>query len=185
MLHSLSSIPIIEKSKASFPWVVSSEILRIPDFREIAIVFWFPLRKFNLCISVGRHYCFPKYDIWNVSKNVDYRNQTWTFHPFLAKWCVCVFNDKFSAIVLRFNYCSMSLHFGKMTLLFHCVSSSFQITSSLTAEPRGWIHVFRKLPWPMWRFGAATAAAKSLQSCPTPCDPADGSPPGSPVPGIL
>ena len=29
------------------------------------------------------------------------------------------------------------------------------------------------------------AAAKSLQSCPTPCDPIDGSPPGSPVPGIL
>ena len=32
---------------------------------------------------------------------------------------------------------------------------------------------------------AATAAAKSLQSCPTLCDPIDGSPPGSPVPGIL
>ena len=32
---------------------------------------------------------------------------------------------------------------------------------------------------------AAAAAAKSLQSCPTLCDPADGSPPGSPVPGIL
>ena len=31
----------------------------------------------------------------------------------------------------------------------------------------------------------ATAAAKSLQSCPTLCDPIDGSPPGSPVPGIL
>ena len=29
------------------------------------------------------------------------------------------------------------------------------------------------------------AAAKSLQSCPTLCDPRDGSPPGSPVPGIL
>ena len=28
----------------------------------------------------------------------------------------------------------------------------------------------------------ATAAAKSLQSCPTLCDPRDGSPPGSPVP---
>ena len=27
--------------------------------------------------------------------------------------------------------------------------------------------------------------AKSLQSCPTLCDPIDGSPPGSPVPGIL
>ena len=29
------------------------------------------------------------------------------------------------------------------------------------------------------------AAAKTLQSCPTLCDPIDGSPPGSPVPGIL
>ena len=32
---------------------------------------------------------------------------------------------------------------------------------------------------------ATAAAAKSLQSCPTVCDPRDGSPPGSPVPGIL
>ena len=31
----------------------------------------------------------------------------------------------------------------------------------------------------------AVAAVKSLQSCPTLCDPIDGSPPGSPVPGIL
>jgi len=32
---------------------------------------------------------------------------------------------------------------------------------------------------------AAAAAAKSLQLCPTLCDPRGGSPPGSPVPGIL
>ena len=31
----------------------------------------------------------------------------------------------------------------------------------------------------------AAAAAKSLQSCPTLCEPRDGSPPGSPVPGVL
>jgi len=31
----------------------------------------------------------------------------------------------------------------------------------------------------------AAAAAKSLQSCPTLCDPTDGSPPGSTIPGIL
>ena len=31
----------------------------------------------------------------------------------------------------------------------------------------------------------AAAAAKSLQSCPTLCDPIDGSLPGSPMPGIL
>ena len=33
--------------------------------------------------------------------------------------------------------------------------------------------------------GYAAAAAKSLQLCPTLCDPIDGGPPGSPVPGIL
>ena len=31
----------------------------------------------------------------------------------------------------------------------------------------------------------SAAAAKSLQLCPTLCDPIDGSPPGSPIPGIL
>ena len=31
----------------------------------------------------------------------------------------------------------------------------------------------------------AAAAAKLLQSCPALCDPIDGSPPGSPIPGIL
>ena len=40
--------------------------------------------------------------------------------------------------------------------------------------------------WHHWLSGhAAAAAAKSLQSCPTLCDPIDGSPPGSPVPGTL
>ena len=34
-------------------------------------------------------------------------------------------------------------------------------------------------------YAAAAAAAKLLQSCPTLWDPTDGSPPGSPVPGIL
>ena len=37
----------------------------------------------------------------------------------------------------------------------------------------------------VWKGAAAAAVAKSLQSCPTLCDPIDGSPPGSPVPGIL
>ena len=41
--------------------------------------------------------------------------------------------------------------------------------------------------WIYVKFGLcpAAAAAKSLQSCPTLCHPIDGSPPGSPVPGIL
>ena len=38
---------------------------------------------------------------------------------------------------------------------------------------------------PLLSIDPVAAAAKSLQSCPTLCDPIDGSPPGSPVPGIL
>ena len=45
--------------------------------------------------------------------------------------------------------------------------------------PPGYVHIL------ILRTSAAAAAAKSLQSCQTLCDPIDGSPPGSPVPGIL
>ena len=48
-------------------------------------------------------------------------------------------------------------------------------TDALPSEPAG-------KPNPA---AAPAAAAKSLQSCPTLCDPIDGSPPGSPDPGIL
>ena len=37
----------------------------------------------------------------------------------------------------------------------------------------------------LYHLSAAAAAAKLLQLCPTLCDPIDGSPPGSPIPGIL
>ena len=39
--------------------------------------------------------------------------------------------------------------------------------------------------WSILLIIAAAAAAKSLQSCPTLCNPIDSSPPGSPIPGIL
>ena len=43
----------------------------------------------------------------------------------------------------------------------------------------------RELKTYIHKEACAAAAAKSLQSCPTLCDPIDGNPPGSPVPGIL
>ena len=42
-----------------------------------------------------------------------------------------------------------------------------------------------RIPWAEERGLQFAAAATSRQSCPTLCDPIDGSPPGSPVPGIL
>ena len=56
------------------------------------------------------------------------------------------------------------------------------------------VHLVKAVVFPVVMYGyeswtikkaAAAAAAKSLQSCPTLYDPIDGSPPGSPVPGIL
>ena len=46
----------------------------------------------------------------------------------------------------------------------------------------GWVPQKQILGWNVY---AAVAAAKSLQSCPTLCDPVDGSPLGPAVPGIL
>ena len=46
-----------------------------------------------------------------------------------------------------------------------------------------WVTVSKQLEY--YLAPAAAAAAESLQSCPTLCDPMDSSPPGSPVPGIL
>ena len=61
----------------------------------------------------------------------------------------------------------------KLIVFFELKVSSFAEVFSQT--PQEWYN----------NTNAAAAAAKSLQSCPTLCDPIDGSPPGSPVPGIL
>ena len=52
------------------------------------------------------------------------------------------------------------------------------------SQPRDWTHVSCIGSWILYQ-GITAAAAKSLQSCLTLCDPIDTSPPGSPVPGIL
>ena len=54
--------------------------------------------------------------------------------------------------------------------------------------PCSWIrrnNIVKMSMLPKAIYAAAAAAAKSLQSCPTLCDPRDGRPPGSPLPRIL
>ena len=62
---------------------------------------------------------------------------------------------------------------------FHAYNSPCDFILNCT-EP-----FFEKIHFLVFCCSAAAAAAKLLQSCPTLCDPIDGSPPGSPVPGIL
>ena len=63
-------------------------------------------------------------------------------------------------------------------------------TAKTWKQPKcSWTEEWMKTMWCMYTMecysAIAAAAAVSLQSCPTLCDPTDSSPPGSPVPGIL
>ena len=61
-------------------------------------------------------------------------------------------------------------HFMRTVILFHWPYSHMASNRTLSS---------------LTHSGTAAAAAKSLQSCSTLCDPIDGGPPGPPVPGIL
>ena len=56
--------------------------------------------------------------------------------------------------------------------------------SNITADGDCSHEIKTLAPWKK-SYDQPAAAAKSLQSCSTLCDPIDGSPPGSPLPGIL
>ena len=55
----------------------------------------------------------------------------------------------------------------------------------LPGKSYGWRRVVGYCPWGHKESDTVAAAAKSVQLCPTLCNPIDSSPPGSPVPGIL
>ena len=97
-----------------------------------------------------------------------------------------------------FLRCSGTENMSKYTFeIFHWENKSltmnFQSTEYKQATTSTWEGASRYCPSSLCSFHTHAwdrlmkqpAAAKSLQSCPTLCDPTDGSPPGSPVPGIL
>ena len=66
-----------------------------------------------------------------------------------------------------------------------CLQNTSHFCTCVTQSKLPGTTVSTWMPSPKSKFKPAAAAAKSLQSCPTLCDPIDSSPPGSPVPGIL
>ena len=81
-----------------------------------------------------------------------------TFHPHAEQYTI------FSSIHGTFSMSQIKPH----NILDHKLNSKFKKTEIVSS-------IFSNL-------NTAAAAAKSLQSCPTPCDPIDSSPPGSPCP---
>ena len=104
-------------------------------------------------------------------------SRAWTWGLFLSNtmWVevtVCEFRVKAFRNIAHFCWPSGSIQLLSREML---VSASYCPSSLKTGLPPNNLQVH----------AATAAAAKSLQSCPTLCDPIDGSPPGSPVPGIL
>ena len=80
----------------------------------------------------------------------------------------------------RFFFITLSISVLVIGLFIISISSWFnlgRLNFSKNLSISSWLSIL--LPY------AAATAAKSLQSCPTPCNPVDSSPPGSPIPGIL
>ena len=82
---------------------------------------------------------------------------------------------------------SIQARLGFARLLMHMTHQELLICSRHQVWPTFCQSFKETLNWKWTCSGIqnAAAAAKSLQSCPTLCDPIDGSPPGSTVPGIL
>ena len=102
----------------------------------------------------------------------------------LAPWC-----ESISVYHLEcFLFPSEQLHHPKLCSYLCSISTSTTLFSFYYVRSMRIVTIIilfiSASPVP-GRVPAAAAAAKSLQSCPTLCNPIDGSPPGSPIPGIL
>ena len=97
--------------------------------------------------------------------------------PFEIKlWSMTTFPHSFSSeekslVLVKCTYNPVSIGFN-------------QIYNPVSIHGFHWLNTGRDLKG-LWSNFLLAAAAKSRQSCPTLCNPIDGSPPGSPVPGIL
>ena len=108
----------------------------------------------------GLHIRWPKY--WSFSFNISPSNEYSGLIPFRMDWL--------NLLAVQGTLKSVLQHHSSKASILQC-SAFFKVKSS---------H-----PYMTTGKTIALTAAKSLQSCPTLCDPIDGSPPGSSVLGIL
>ena len=105
-----------------------------------------------------------------------------------SRWC----HPAISSSVIPFSSCPQfppASESFPMSQLFVWGGQSTGVSALASFLPKN-TQDWCPLEWTGWislqnHYAAAAAAAKSLQSCLTLCDPIDGSSPGSPVPGIL
>ena len=139
------------------------------------------------------------YHCWN-DHLLKYNLESFQVLWWLRRWRVCLqslypklFSIVYPLMYLVQRYCpsptAYNVYGGPSKVLFvlPCFSKSgYPISfSQLPFIIVTSISKYKLLIYCNFSKSPAAAAAKSLQSCPTLCDPRDGSPPGSPIPGIL
>ena len=99
--------------------------------------------------------------------------------------------DWLDLLAVQGNLKNLLQHHSSKASILQCsvffivhLSHPYMTTGKTIALTR-WTFVGKVMSLLFNMLSAAAAPAKSLQSCPTLCDPKDGSPPGSPVPWIL
>ena len=131
-------------------------------------------------------------------------NHTWNNHILvlscpliiwpLFPWRDHIRNTIFLAVFVREGVtvtCSLGQAAWVLLLTLLPLTGSVSLSSYLTSQasilpPAKWEYLqHHHVKWELKAMAAAATAAKSLQLCPTLCNPIDASPPGSSVPGIL
>ena len=108
--------------------------------------------------------------------------------------CVCVCVCVCSWFFFSISFIYLFIYFNLTIMYWFCHSSHentawrpnlclFAFINTLLSE-YSYIHLFINFLW-LLLYCNGRVSAKSLQLCLTLCDPIDGSPPGSPVPGVL
>ena len=124
---------------------------------------------------------WPKY--WSFSFSITPSNE----HPVLISFRM----DWLDLLAVQGTLKSLLQHHGSKASIFrHSAFFTVQhshpyMTTGKTIDLTRWTFVGKVMSLLFNMLSAAAAAGKSLQSCPTLCDPTDGSPPGSHIPGIL
>ena len=123
---------------------------------------------------------WPKY--WSFSFSISPSNE----HPGL----ISVRMDWLDLLAVQGTLKSLLQHHSSKVLILRCLAffivqlSYPYLTTGKTIALARWTFVDKVMSL-LFNMLSAAAASKSCQSCPTLCDPRDGSPPGSPFPGIL
>ena len=127
------------------------------------------------------HIRWPKY--WSFSFNISPSNEHPGIIAFRMNWLDLLAVQGTLKSLLQH-------HSSKASFLWHSAFFRVQLshpymTTGKTIALTRWTFVGKVMSLLFNMLSAAAAAAKLLQSYPTLCNPIDGSPPGSPVPGIL